>query len=247
MNNQLRKYILLSCSQQFNSFPSIEEVTGEPHAKMQWLHYFRNVIQRYQVVVEGWPASIPFTNLSKVSSALPQLEMLLCKWQSGATYWRSIDDDEFKQLRQEHDEKLESGEISDHQRRTRSDKGKKHKRPAGADIGRSGHRKKYKSAEVIAEDSSDTDNGDEQHDGPVPAKSPAPRPLAQPSVSSPDAPSMEPPASLGMPEYPTDTMHTLNHGFSIPPFDFDATMARLDELYGPIDLQGTLTSSYYMQ
>jgi hypothetical protein len=32
----------------------IEECTGDTGAKMQWVHYFRNIVQWYQVVVEGW-------------------------------------------------------------------------------------------------------------------------------------------------------------------------------------------------
>ncbi|KAG1797630.1 hypothetical protein EV424DRAFT_1292587, partial [Suillus variegatus] len=47
----------------------LQLVTGDPDARMQWTHYFRNVVQRYQVAIEGWPDNIPFTNLSQVSSA----------------------------------------------------------------------------------------------------------------------------------------------------------------------------------
>ncbi|KAG1720872.1 hypothetical protein EDB19DRAFT_1575740, partial [Suillus lakei] len=72
--------------------PSIEEITGEPRAAMQWMHYFCNVVQRYQVIIEGWPESIKFTNLSNVSSALPDLKMLERQWKSGATKWITIDD-----------------------------------------------------------------------------------------------------------------------------------------------------------
>ncbi|KAG1719213.1 hypothetical protein EDB19DRAFT_1585549, partial [Suillus lakei] len=68
--------------------------TSDDHAKMQWIHYFRNIIQCYQVVIEGWPNNIPFANLSKASSAIPDLEMLLRKWESGTTYWKAIDDAE---------------------------------------------------------------------------------------------------------------------------------------------------------
>ncbi|KAG2344687.1 hypothetical protein BDR05DRAFT_947357 [Suillus weaverae] len=55
---------------------SIKEITGEPHAIMQWTYYFHNVVQCYQVIITGWLDNIKFTNLSNVSSALPDLKML---------------------------------------------------------------------------------------------------------------------------------------------------------------------------
>ncbi|KAG1845222.1 hypothetical protein C8R48DRAFT_554198, partial [Suillus tomentosus] len=129
----------------------LQQITGDDRAKMQWVYYYRNVIQRYQVVVEGWPEKIPFTNLSQVSSALPDLQMLLRKWESGATYWKSLSDEEFEELRKEREEKLESGELADQCRRPQSDKGKKR-----AEMRKStAQRKQFKSAETISDDNSD--------------------------------------------------------------------------------------------
>ncbi|KAG1860769.1 hypothetical protein F4604DRAFT_1930089 [Suillus subluteus] len=128
-------------------------ITKDKNMKMHWANYFRNVVQRYQVVIEGWPANIPFVNLSQASSALPDLEMICRKWESRAICWREINDEEFQQLLEERNEKLESGEITDHRRRTRSDKGKKRAQSTDG----SGHRKKtYKSTETV-----ETDNEDE--------------------------------------------------------------------------------------
>jgi hypothetical protein len=73
----------------------IEECTGDTGAKTQWAHYFHNVVQWYQVVVEGWPDQIPFTNLSQVLSALLDLQMLCNRWDDGTTYWKSLSDEEF--------------------------------------------------------------------------------------------------------------------------------------------------------
>ncbi|KAG2114527.1 hypothetical protein DEU56DRAFT_748933 [Suillus clintonianus] len=145
-------------------------ITKDENAKMHWANYFRNVIQRYKVVIEGWPANIPFVNLSQASSALPDLEMIRRKWESRAICWREIDDEEFQQLLEERNEKLESGEITDHRRRTRSDKGKKRARSTDG----SGRRKKtYKSTETV-----ETDNEDET----TPAAN-----ASSPSASSPSA------------------------------------------------------------
>ncbi|KAG0705574.1 hypothetical protein DFH29DRAFT_799878 [Suillus ampliporus] len=100
-------------------------ITGDPHANMQWVYYFQNVVQCYQVTIEGWPDNVPFANLSQVSSALPELNRLLWKWDSGATRWKTLTDKEFDKILQEHNDQLDRGEINDHRRWTRSDKGKK--------------------------------------------------------------------------------------------------------------------------
>lgn len=124
---------------------------------MHWTHYFRNVIQRYQVIIEGWPTNIPFVNLSKVSSALPELESLLRKWQAGTIRWRQVDNEEFQQLLDEHNAKLENGELIEHHHCTRSDKGRKRARSTDRS-GESTRRKKtHKSTETVNTDNEDKD------------------------------------------------------------------------------------------
>ncbi|KIK13829.1 hypothetical protein PISMIDRAFT_38481, partial [Pisolithus microcarpus 441] len=100
-------------------------ITGEPNAKMQWAHYFCNVVTRYLVAIEGWPGRIPFMNLSTVSSALPDLEMLLRMWESGSMFWKLLNNEDYEALCRECDAKLNSGELVECTRRTCSDKGTK--------------------------------------------------------------------------------------------------------------------------
>ncbi|KIK22965.1 hypothetical protein PISMIDRAFT_101420, partial [Pisolithus microcarpus 441] len=104
---------------------SSEEITGEPSAKMQWAHYFRNIIAHYLVAIEGWPDHIPFANLSTVSSALPDLEMLLRMWESRSIYWKQLSNEEYEALCCECDGKLNHSELVEHTRRSCSDKGTK--------------------------------------------------------------------------------------------------------------------------
>lgn len=85
---------------------------------MQWVNYFRNIVQRYLVAVKGWPDIVAFANLSMVSSSLPHLEMLRRKWESGATYWRNLTKEEFEELSSKHDQQLKDGEIIEHTRCT---------------------------------------------------------------------------------------------------------------------------------
>ncbi|KAG2136554.1 uncharacterized protein EDB93DRAFT_1253850 [Suillus bovinus] len=82
-----------------------EAITHDLKAWMHWAHYWQNIVQHYLVVIEGWPENIPFVNLSTVSSALPDLEMLLDKWETREIHWKHLDEDEYKKLHQERHEK----------------------------------------------------------------------------------------------------------------------------------------------
>jgi hypothetical protein len=101
---------------------------------MEWKLYFRNVVKRYHVIIEGWPSEIEFVNLSDASSSIDTLERLLRRWKQGTTYWKKLTQEEFEQLEDERDAQIESGKINvPAPRRTRSDKGKKRKSCADDD------------------------------------------------------------------------------------------------------------------
>ncbi|KAF8345221.1 hypothetical protein F5887DRAFT_834432, partial [Amanita rubescens] len=102
-------------------------ITGDESAQMEWKHYWRKVVARHKVMIEGWPDSVPFKNLSEASSALPELKMLLGRWEDGRTYWKQLTDEEAEHIVEE---RKAQGEVSDGVRRTRSDRGKKRKRPS---------------------------------------------------------------------------------------------------------------------
>ncbi|KAG1752342.1 uncharacterized protein EDB91DRAFT_1243121 [Suillus paluster] len=235
------------------------EITGDPHTNMQWAYYFRNIVQCYQVMIEGWPDNVPFANLSQVSSALPELNRLLRKWESGATRWKTLTDEEFDKILHEHNDQLNHGEINDHRRRTRSDKGKKRKKPAATDHYSRG--KKYKSVDTIEE--SDKENGAEEEDNEedeARCKSPAPSPHQLPDTTTTtpmphvpgdthvSAPSHQLPdtTTSNTTSIPGDT-HFSNdsNDLDLPPFnaasfDCDAILDRLDEIFGPADQDGML-------
>ncbi|KAG0706449.1 hypothetical protein DFH29DRAFT_798317 [Suillus ampliporus] len=162
-----------------------ENITGDPDAKMQWAHYWRNIVQRYLVLCTGWPDEIPFENLSKVSSSLADLEMLERKWRSGEIDWRRLENEEFEQLHRERNEKLDSGEIIEHCHRTRSDKGKKRTRTRSPDEDNENmpprrHKKTNNSLPAV---DTDTDNDNSaSRTSPVP---PAPTPAGSPTQTKP--------------------------------------------------------------
>jgi hypothetical protein len=149
-------------------------------------------------MVEGWPDSVPFVNLSQASSALPELDRLFRSWKSGATCWKTLTDEEFEKILQEHNDKLDRGEIDDHRRQTRSDKGKKQKKPTAIDSSSRG-RKKHKSAATVEDSDKENDAEEEDNDeheahgqSSAPSRVPSHTPSRTPSHTPSRAPSRAP-------------------------------------------------------
>ncbi|KAG1723941.1 hypothetical protein EDB19DRAFT_1834401 [Suillus lakei] len=209
----------------------LQNITGDPDAKMQWAHYWRNIVQRYLVVCIGWPDEIPFENLSKVSSSLADLEMLEWKWRSGEIHWRRLENEEF------------DGAIIEHCRRTRSDKGKKHTRTRLDTNADNNDSASHTSPVPPAPAPDNNDNA--SHTSPVP---PAPAPAGSPTHTEPLAStpasgnglSPNPVGDMPLDFDPTlfdptafDTANGL-HGDSDFLFDFDGTLTHLNQLFsGP--------------
>jgi len=81
------------------------------------------------VIIEGWPANIPFRNLSEASNSLAELEILLQKWRCGKVYWREVTEIELQDLDRNRNSQIESGELeAPTPRRRHSDYGKKRPR-----------------------------------------------------------------------------------------------------------------------
>ncbi|KAI0339551.1 hypothetical protein BDW22DRAFT_1296933, partial [Trametopsis cervina] len=77
---------------------ALRAITQDPSASMRWPSYWKDVVCKYRVVVEGWPHNeVPFRNLSDVSN-LQKLEILLRGWQTGEIYFRSLPEVEFEAL-----------------------------------------------------------------------------------------------------------------------------------------------------
>ena len=65
---------------------------------MRWPSYWKDIVVKYHVIIEGWPHDeVPFRNLSDVSN-LQKLEILLRGWQSGQIYFRRLPEAEFEAL-----------------------------------------------------------------------------------------------------------------------------------------------------
>ncbi|KAG6855514.1 hypothetical protein H0H87_001791 [Tephrocybe sp. NHM501043] len=135
------------------------EITGVPKAKMEWKHYWRNIVKRYSVIVEGWPDNISFENFSNVSSSLSLLEGLLRKWCCGLTYWKNLTEAELKDLDMARDKQIEDGMIATPApRRCHSNFGKKRAHSGNEDDESSSRCKLRKIVSPKTVDGSDEDN-----------------------------------------------------------------------------------------
>ena len=101
-------------------------MVNDAKAEMRWKFYWRDVVERYRVVLKGWLDTIPFANLSEVSSGAPALETLLRKLESGAIYWQSILEEEYADLNKQRNTDIENGVVAvPESRKQQSDKGTK--------------------------------------------------------------------------------------------------------------------------
>ena len=126
---------------------------------MQWTFYFWNIVQSYKVVVVGWPEEcIPFANLSSISSSLPDLKVILQKWEMGSIYWEEITDIQLEQLCLENSLWIECGEIMEPIQHTHSDKGSKHVHSQENSEGAQCGGKKHKSSEIVMDEDNNEPN-----------------------------------------------------------------------------------------
>lgn len=133
---------------------------------MEWKFYFRNIVQRYSVKIEGWPFHlVRFQNLSEVSSPYGSLKTLLNNWITGKTRWIELGEDELEELVREREEQVANGEIQEPaQRRPRSDRGKK---------------RRHVVEHQADEDEDESNNGSSDEDGDQPRRKRAKRAAAQ--------------------------------------------------------------------
>ncbi|KAF8333828.1 hypothetical protein F5887DRAFT_829360, partial [Amanita rubescens] len=104
-------------------------ITGDVNARMQWKHYWRNVVKHYLVKIEGWPEATSIEGFNIASYPIDDLTSMLCKWRAGAIFWRALDRAELKDLQQSRDSLIADGKIQEPApRRRRSDIRKKRKR-----------------------------------------------------------------------------------------------------------------------
>ena len=160
---------------------------------MEYVDYHRKVVRRYQVVLEGWPQTLPFKAPSECSSSFLELKDLLQCLRNGNTCWKTLTNKELGALEKELEEKIASGEITRPiPRSRRSDHGKKRKRvqredsSSGSEDEAPSKQKKTKNKKTKRKHTSaPTIDSDESDDEPQPD---APSALTGPEADTPSAP-----------------------------------------------------------
>jgi hypothetical protein len=136
---------------------------------MQWKLYWRNVVQRYRVLLTGWPANIPFKNLSEMSISLVELEGILRSLRSGKIHWRVLTETEFNEMEEKRGRDIDDGKVNDPApRRRRSDFGKKRRNTNVDDRPTKRPSKKHKSPTVVDSDADSDADVQETQSAPAP-------------------------------------------------------------------------------
>jgi hypothetical protein len=102
------------------------EVTKNPNAEIAYTWYEEDIVQRYNVVMEGWRG--PFQNPSTLSTSLPALRELLDAIKTGEAGFRKLLPAEAAERRKKWDADVAAGHAVAKHRAERSDKGKPRKR-----------------------------------------------------------------------------------------------------------------------
>jgi hypothetical protein len=138
-------------------------MTGDKSARMEWKHYWQNIVKQYQVIIEGWPDNLPFCNLSETSNSLSDLETLYRKWCCSGIYWKKLSSQELQDLDLQHDYQIEQGEAEAPAPQCHhSDFGKKCSQSNGT--GSSTQKKHKKSRKVISDEESSEEDREKDSD-----------------------------------------------------------------------------------
>jgi hypothetical protein len=102
------------------------EISKNPNAEMAYTWYEEDVVQRYDVVMEGWTAA-PFINPSAMSTSLPNLRTLMHALQTGECAFRNLLPAEAAEHRKKWDADVAASRIVAKHRAERCDKGSSRK------------------------------------------------------------------------------------------------------------------------
>lgn len=98
---------------------------------MKYVNYDPGIVQRYKVVIKGWPNDIPMVNPSEIAS-LDDLLRIREAWRIGTAFWEKLTQAEVKKHMESVQTRLDAGETIGRKRKKRADAGKKRgKRNAG--------------------------------------------------------------------------------------------------------------------
>ncbi|KAH7904201.1 hypothetical protein BJ138DRAFT_1239951 [Hygrophoropsis aurantiaca] len=92
----------------------LSEAAEVPVSKMYYVNFDENITAKYRVLVENWPLP-KFCNPGSIGSNV-ELKVLYNAWQSGATYFRKMTQDEFRRWEAGQAEQVERREVEPEER-----------------------------------------------------------------------------------------------------------------------------------
>jgi hypothetical protein len=79
---------------------------------MKWKFYWRDIVSKYLVMLEGWPSNIPMANLSEITTSFRILEQLQRLWNTGEMRFCQLTEVKFQELDEAHNRKIANGEVN---------------------------------------------------------------------------------------------------------------------------------------
>ncbi|KIY53201.1 hypothetical protein FISHEDRAFT_69060 [Fistulina hepatica ATCC 64428] len=117
------RYIKAEIVQRMNS--ALEETTGKPDARMEYVHYQSRIVQGLSVVLEGWPLD-KLEQPSRLGNSLVLLQKVRDALKDGSCHFRKINKEEKDRLYREWKLKVANGDLVEPTHKERVDKGISH-------------------------------------------------------------------------------------------------------------------------
>ncbi|KAI0697794.1 hypothetical protein BC835DRAFT_1413472 [Cytidiella melzeri] len=131
------------------------EITGKETVKMNYVSFQEAIVERFHIILEGWPPGIPFVNPSELSDTLPPLQSIDDALTNGACKFVRISEAQVQARRERIAADVASGKMAPR-------KARKPRKDAG--VAR-GSRKAAASKDTVEEESESEDQEEEGREG----------------------------------------------------------------------------------
>ncbi|KAF8524123.1 hypothetical protein BU17DRAFT_63481 [Hysterangium stoloniferum] len=98
------------------------KITGEDGLNMEWTAYEDLIIDKYHVILDGWPKDIVF---NPADLGTKSLAMVIAALEDGTCNWKKLTEESYIKYVQERERKIQAGEVHIPKCKRRSDAGQK--------------------------------------------------------------------------------------------------------------------------
>ncbi|KAF7319717.1 CxC2 domain-containing protein [Mycena kentingensis (nom. inval.)] len=135
----------------------LQLIINDTKANMNYNNYISAIVKKHNVVLTGWPESVPLRRMSLITRA-DHIRLLYKAWTDGTCHWARADEEEVEAEAEWYAEMVKAG-LADtsNARKTRADKNQTHNYPRG-------RRQKAKSADLEEEEEEEDNDNDEEEE-----------------------------------------------------------------------------------